>query len=99
MESTIPVYSSDNMPAAGVAYDGSVWVTAVSSVALGGCSFLLWIGWIPCLHWCIDSLICDDACAVAGTVGMVAAGGVLAGKRAREGVRLAGVLRRVECTV
>jgi hypothetical protein len=25
----------DTMPAAGVAYDGSVWVTAVSSVALG----------------------------------------------------------------
>ncbi|WPT13834.1 hypothetical protein PSENEW3_00001673 [Picochlorum sp. SENEW3] len=45
------------MPAAGVAYDGSVWVTAVSSVAL-----------------------------VAGTVGMVAAGGILAAKRAKEGL-------------
>lgn len=47
------------MPAAGVAYDGSVWVTAVSSVALGELlwaffhfhglplGLFLWIGWMP----------------------------------------------------
>lgn len=70
-----------SMPA-GVAYDGSVWVTAASSVALGmydpcvfvSCVFLV----------CVVNILspCD---AVIGTVGLVAAGGSLAARRVRDG--------------
>lgn len=60
--------------------------------------------WFSCLRWmdalihspvyyyCYDNNCYYNACPVAGTVGMVAAGGILAAKRAKEGVRLVGVI-------
>lgn len=45
----------------------------------------------PIYYYCYNNWY-YAACPVAGTVGMVAAGGILAAKRAKEGVRLVGVI-------
>lgn len=46
------------MPAAGVAYDGSLWVTAASSVALGALKYLQ-----PVFFIFIDMVAIDEMCS------------------------------------
>ena len=66
------------MPA-GVAYDGSVWVTAGSSVALGTFLYIL-----KC-RLSIFYYLTYTLHVVIGTIGLVTIGGNLAAKRARDG--------------